>query len=104
MQMLRILLALLIGLAVASAPVASALAATSKAAVHDCHGKSAEDHSCCEKMGKCPDACGVKCCKLMGMVTVLPVIEPASLIVPEAVEPQKPPDWRLRPRPPPPRS
>jgi len=103
----RTLLAALIALAVALAPVGSALAAStamSKPAMEDCHGKASEAHSCCDTMVKCPDRCGIKCCKLMGMIIALSGIDPPAFVPPEAVHPQKPPDWRLRPRPPPPRS
>ena len=76
--MYRLLLAGLIALAVAVAPLGSALAAAdamAKPAMEDCHGKKAsEDHSCCDAMAKCPDQCGVKCCKLMGMIVALAVI------------------------------
>ena len=106
--MYRLLLAGLIALAVAVAPIGSALAAAdamAKPAMEDCHGKKAsENHSCCDAMAKCPDQCGVKCCKLMGMIVALAVIRapvPADF---QPAEPEKPPDWRLRPRPPPPRS
>ena len=103
----RLLLAILIAVAVALAPVASALAASdamAKSAMHDCHGKKpVEDHSCCDKMAKCPDQCGVKCCKLVGVIAALPGIDPPVFVAPEVAHPQKPPDWRLRPRPPPPR-
>jgi hypothetical protein len=113
LAMNRILFAALIALAVALAPVGSALAAynaVAKPAKHDCHGKaskdhsSAKDHSCCGPMAKCPDSCGVKCCKLMGVILALPIIEAGSFLHPEVNDPQKPPDWQLRPRPPPPRS
>jgi hypothetical protein len=106
--MYRLLLAALIAVAVAIAPVGVALAAgnaLAKAAKEDCHGKKAsKEHSCCDKMGKSPDQCGVKCCKLIGMIVTLPGMEPPVFTRPEAVHAQKPPDWRLRPRPPPPRS
>jgi len=73
--MYRLLLAGLIALAVAVAPIGSALAAAdamAKPAMEDCHGKKAsENHSCCDAMAKCPDQCGVKCCKLMGMIVAL---------------------------------
>ena len=91
----RLLLALLIAVAVALAPVASALAAGDamlKQAMEDCHGKkAAEDHSCCDTMAKCPDQCGVKCCKLMGIIVVLAGIDPPVLVPPEVAHPQKPP-------------
>src|SRR5262245_64839187 len=107
--MYRLLLASLIAVAVALAPVGSALAASSalsKPPMEDCHGKktSKEQHSCCDTMAKCPDQCGIKCCKLIGMVVALPAIDPPMVGAPAADSPQKPPDWRLRPRPPPPRS
>src|SRR5262245_7893391 len=106
--MSRLLLAILIAVAVALAPVGSALAAAdamAKPAMADCHGKKpVEDHSCCDKMAKCPDQCGVKCCKLMGMIVALSGIDQPIYVPPEAVHPQKPPDWRLRPPPPPPRA
>jgi hypothetical protein len=104
--MFRLLLAGLVALAVALAPVGTALAAGStmaKAAMADCHGKK-PDHSCCDKMAKCPDQCGVNCCKLMGMIVTLPLIDPPVFVAPDVAKPQKPPDWRLRPRPPPPRA
>jgi hypothetical protein len=104
----RLFLAILTAVAVALAPVASALGASgamAKSAMDDCHGKKpAADHSCCDKTTKCPDQCGVKCCKLMGMVVSLFGIDPPAHVAPEASHSQKPPDWRLRPRPPPPRS
>jgi hypothetical protein len=106
--MYRLLLASLIAVAVALAPVGSALAASSALAeppMQDCHGKmSSKEHSCCDTMAKCPDQCGIKCCKLMGIVVALPAIDPLTVCPPAAGCPQKPPDWRLRPRPPPPRS
>lgn len=104
----RLLLAVLIATAVAVAPVGSALAAfaaMAKSAMVDCHGKkAAEDHSCCDKMAKCPDQCGVKCCKLMGMIAVMSIIDPPVFASPDAVQPLRPPDWQLQPQPPPPRS
>src|SRR5262245_10540809 len=95
MVKIRAVLAGLIALAVAVAPVAAGLVASAAArtataattAPHDCHGKAQShdkgtQHS--DKAG-CPDCqdqhqtnnCigdGGKCCKLTGMVTVLPVI------------------------------
>jgi hypothetical protein len=105
--MYRIVLAALIALAVALAPIGSALAASAalaKAAMADCHGKAAKDHSCCDAMAKCPDACGIKCCKLMGIVADLPPVVATADVALEMIDPQKPPDWQLRPRPPPPRT
>jgi hypothetical protein len=103
--MKRILFAVLIAVAVGLAPVGSALAANAltEAAMQDCHGKASKDHSCCDTMAKCPDSCGVKCCKLMGIILALPAIELWGFVPPQVSDPQKPPDWQLRPRPPPPR-
>jgi len=103
----RLLLAFITALAVAVAPIGFALAANqalAKSAMVDCHGKAAENHSCCDTMTTCPDSCGFKCCKLMGIVAALPVIDVLPFAPPEAVDPLKPPDWQMRPRPPPPRS
>jgi DUF2946 family protein len=104
----RIVLAVLIAFAVAVAPVGSALAASqalSKQAMEDCHGKkSGQDHSCCDSKSKCPETCGIKCCKLMGMIVVLPAIVAPRWTPLRVADPQRPPDWQLRPRPPPPRA
>lgn len=105
--MYRALFAALIGLAVALAPVGAALAATgamSKPAMEDCQGKASKGQSCCDAMAKCPDQCGIKCCKLMGMIVAVPAIDPAAFVPPEEVNPLRPPHWHSRPRPPPPRS
>ena len=40
----------------------------------------------------------------MGMILALPTIQPRAFLPPEVSDPQKPPDWQLRPHPPPPRS
>ena len=104
----RIILAAFIAFAVAVAPVGSALAASqahAKAAMEDCHGKmSGGDHSCCDTKAKCPDDCGINCCKLMGLAPLLPSIAAPSFAPVQIAEPQRPPDWQLRPRPPPPRT
>ena len=105
--MYRSFLAALIALAVAMAPMGSALAAAnswSKAAMHDCHGKKAQDHSCCDKMSKAPDSCGFKCCKLMGMIVSLAITAAPDFLLPETAEAEKPPDHLARPPAPPPRS
>ena len=111
--MFRSLIALLIALAVATAPIGAALAAasaTGKSAMHDCHGKKqsgdtqSDDQSCCGKMSNAPDACGFKCCKLIGMIVILPLLSTPQVFLPETVEAQKAPDRLPRPPPPPPRS
>jgi len=124
----RTVLAILIAFAVAVAPVGFALAAaqamdkaaTGKptmdmAGMKDCHGKkvsgsdhsdkTGQDRSCCDDaMAKCSDACGINCCKLMGMVAVLPEVGPQAFALPDGIKKKKAPEWRLRPRPPPPRA
>src|SRR5687767_10425731 len=105
--MYRIVLAALIALAVAMAPVGSALAAAHALAnppMEDCHGKAPNDQSCCDVKAKCADSCGIKCCKLMGMIVALALTRAPAPAEFQVADPQRPPDWKLRPRPPPPRS
>jgi hypothetical protein len=126
--MYRTVLAVLIAVAVAVAPVGFGLAsahtmskttmgmlAMDMASVEDCHGKmvsssdhsdkTGQDHSCCgDAKANCTDVCGITCCKLMGMAAELHDVGPPAFGLPEPVDPQKPPEWRLRPRPPPPRA
>lgn len=110
MVVYRTILAGFVALAVAFAPVGAALAsnqaAAKAAAMQDCHGKATQDcPSCDTSKANCQgDACGAKCCKLVGMITAMPVLTASIFVVPPEVNPQKPPDWQLRPRPPPPRS
>src|SRR5262245_58261523 len=108
----RILLAGLIALAVAVAPVGVALAGAHAAAKpetagqaekQDCHGATPA-HSPDGDMGaKCPGD-GSKCCKLSGAFLLLPL--PIIVVAPaeRGTEPQEPPGWSIKPRPPPPRS
>ena len=103
----RTILAAFLGVVVALAPVASALAvshAPTGQAMEDCHGQVSNEHNCCDPQAKCPDSCGVSCCKLMGMISDLLVIDRPSVLSLQVVEPLQLPDWQLRPRPPPPRS
>jgi len=105
--MYRLLLAALIALAVGIGPVGAAVAgssALSKPPVEDCHGKASKDPSCCDTKGSCPDPYGVKCCKVVGVTVASAPVHAFAFATPEAVAVQKPPDWQLRPRPPPPRS
>jgi hypothetical protein len=102
----RIILAGLSALAVALAPVASALAAfhvLAMPAMADCHGQATDDPGCCDLKAKCPDTCGITCCKLIGIISALPVFREPVTVPLRVADPQKPPDWQLRPRPPPPR-
>jgi len=105
----RAILVCLIALAVAVAPVRAAFAANHPAAeqaMHDCHGNASQDcQSCDTNKASCSDeACGIRCCKLVGLVTVAPVTLASTIISPLPADPQKPPDWQLKPRPPPPRA
>lgn len=108
MAIYRTILAGVIALAIALAPVGAALAASqslAKAAMADCHGKASKDCQSCDTKAQCPgDACGVKCCKLIGMVAPTSVAIALAVGLDHPVEPQKPPDRLLRPQPPPPRS
>ena len=76
----RILFALLIALAVAAAPVSVTLTTGHAAAKsdmagqaekQDCHGMAPAHSTDGDMSDKCPGD-GSKCCKLTGMVTVLP--------------------------------
>jgi hypothetical protein len=127
MAVCRILLAVLITLAVAVAPVSGSLMAghamadpanaravkAGQAGVHDCHGRapaSSPDKETARGPGADIDMdaeCrgdGSRCCKLTG---TLP-FQPSPFIVITAAdrgaEPQEPTAWSLKPRPPPPRS
>jgi len=106
--MCRLLLACLIAVAVAVAPVGVASAkgaGMAKPAMEDCHGKTSSDAGpCCDAMAKDPDPCGVKCCKLIGTVASAPAIAAPAVEPPEALQPPAQPDRMLRPQPPPPRS
>jgi hypothetical protein len=107
MSFYRTVLAALLALAVAVAPVGSALAAghaADKPTMDDCHGQAPDNHACCDTKAMCPDACGATCCKLMGMIVELPVMDAAAFVSLEVADPLKPPDWQLRPRLPPPRT
>jgi hypothetical protein len=124
---IRTILAGLIALAVAVAPVAATLVASAGAwaatavvtAKHDCHGHAQhhdkDPQADSDKVG-CPDCdggqghtkkCigdGVKCCKLTGMVTVLPVVAAPAQNVVLAAYPPTLTGWQMRPPPPPPRA
>lgn len=123
----RIILAGLIALAVAVAPFAAALLAgpgaaraASAATARDCHGHKASGtddaatghHG--QNKGGCPDCGGQrhdakcidggKCCKLTGMVAVLPVVIGPAETVDLALNPPALVGWQVRPPPPPPRT
>ena len=135
MVYLRTILASLIALAVAVAPVAAMVIAgsgvrtTNIAVTHHCHGKlaqSAAGHdatlpnhdqdktsqqtdkgSCQDCDGKGQVDCighGGKCCKLTGMVAVLPVVAAPLETAVLATNPPTLIGWQMRPSPPPPRA
>lgn len=108
MAIYRTILAGLIALAVALAPIGVALAAGQTQAMpgmEDCQGKASKDCPGCDAKAACPgDACGVKCCKLVGMVALPPRFSPVARSLDRLVDLQKPPDRLPRPQPPPPRS
>jgi hypothetical protein len=123
----RTILASLIAFAVAIAPVTATLLASvgprvATAAVtakHDCHGMAQHDktglHNHSDK-ADCPDCddrqhqtkkCigdGVKCCKLTGMVAVLPVFVTPAENAELAASPPTLTGWQVRPPAPPPRA
>ena len=132
---LRTILASLIALAVAVAPVAAMVVSggvrTADAAVaHHCHGEVAQSmagdgddatlprqdqHKTSQTAkGSCPDchgkgqvSCigdGGKCCKLTGMVAVLPFVTAPAETVDLAASPPRLTGWQMRPSPPPPRA
>lgn len=116
------LLACLIALAVAAAPVAATLFASAGAraaaavAGHDCHGMSRDHDKGPHAKAGCPDCqdhdrdyakCtgdGGKCCKLTGMVAVLPVVAAPVESADLAANPPTLIGWQIRPPPPPPRA
>jgi hypothetical protein len=106
----RTVLAGLIALAIALAPVAPALAgahALAMPAMEDCHGQpqpSSADDGCCDAKAKCPDTCGVTCCKPVGVIGALAEFHEPAVMPELAADPRQPPGWQLRPRPPPPRA
>lgn len=127
----RSILAGLVAMAVALAPVAATLVASagapaaSAAAAHECHGKTAQnahkpgggervataDHLQRTEMDNCSDCDGQyhpkcvgdggKCCKLIGMVTLLPAISGAAETADLVTNPPTLTGWKVRPPPPP---
>jgi hypothetical protein len=109
MALCRLLLAVLIGLAVATAPVGAAMASvksTAKSEMTDCHGKGVKLCPDCDgdaKKMKCPGD-GSKCCKLTGTMAALSEMFSLAIAAQKIDEPQAMSDRPLRPRTPPPRS
>jgi hypothetical protein len=125
MVKIRAILAGLIALAVAVAPVAAGLVASAAArtasaamtAAHDCHGSARHHDKGPHHSDKadCPDCqdqhqtknCvgdGGKCCKLTGMVAALPIVLAPAENVDLAASPPTLTGWQARPPPPPPRA
>lgn len=110
MALCRLLLALLIGFAVATAPVGAAMASVNKTAAKtamaDCHGKIAKPCPDCDSKAsktKCPGD-GSKCCKLAGTIAAVPEVLGLVVAAQKIFEPPSMRDRSLRPRTPPPRS
>lgn len=111
MALCRILLAALIGLAVATAPVGAALASLASAqssaksvkAMEDCHAKLVKHCPDCDSKAKCPGD-GSKCCKLTGTIMGLPVVMAVAVAIDRVAEPPEPASRFLRPLTPPPRT
>jgi hypothetical protein len=109
----RTVLAGLIALAVAVAPISTALVAAPAATVavtHDCHGnapKDANKTNCpdcdSQRQANCPGD-GSKCCKLTGTIAALPVLIVTAAAIDSAADPRESLGWQLGPRPPPPRT
>src|SRR5262245_37950404 len=112
----RILLAGVVALAVAVAPVGVSLASGHVAAKseiksgmagqsekHDCQGMAPGQSPDGDMSAKCPGD-GSKCCKLTGALLVQPLPIIAAAAVERGTEPQEPAGWSMKPRPPPPRS
>lgn len=104
----RTVLAGLIALAVALAPVASAFAAAqvpAMPAMEDCHGQpAAADEGCCDTKTQCPYMYGVTCCKLVGVIAALAVFHEPVIAPARAFDSQQRPGLQVRPHPPPPRT
>ena len=108
----RTLLAVLIALAVAMAPVSMALAACQTAAkaemagqadMQDCQGTGAANSPDGNVNGKCPID-GSMCCQLTGTLATLPMPIVLAAAAFRVAEPQEPSAWAVEPHPPPPRS
>jgi hypothetical protein len=120
----RTILACLIALAVAAAPIAATVlasagaraATTATATKHDCHGNAQDHKKGPHAKAGCPNCkdqdrdyakCtgdGGKCCKLTGMLTVLPAVAEPLETVDLATNPPALIGWQIRPSPPPPRA
>ena len=108
MALCRFLLATLIALGLALAPVASALAfgqGLAKPAVEDCHGTpGGKDCPCSDKANCAAQTCAFKCYKLLATLS-LPLMLLAIPVAPhELANAHGSPDRLQRPHPPPPRS
>src|SRR5262245_29914914 len=137
MATFRTILAYLIALAVALAPVTATVMAAaqpaSAAPMHDCPSMAGEHHhghgrsdgaatsqhshqsaSQDTEKADCPDCAakrhakcigdGGKCCKLTGLVTVLPAVIASAEITEQAANPPMLTGREIRPPPPPPRA
>lgn len=114
MPVYRILLAAMVSVALAAAPIGTALAASQMAAKNakvDCHGKAvqdgkvAKDCQCCDVKATCSgDTCRLKCHKLQATLVMAPKVLAFVFVLGLPPDPQKPPDRLSGPELPPPRS
>lgn len=108
MALCRLLLATLIALGLALAPVASALASgqgLAKAAMEDCHGTPVgKDCPCSDKANCTAQKCAFKCYKLLATLPLPLTLLALSVAPHDLAHAQEPPDRLQRPHPPPPRS
>jgi hypothetical protein len=133
LKLVRAIVALLVGLAIAFSPVGAAWAsikvnatpsqhvvgavATSDAAatagMTDCEkmmraagqSTSKSDCLCCEDKNACPpDLCVFKCFKIFGTTALSKVAVQLAPLQFQPDKPDRPPDWISAPQPPPPRT
>jgi hypothetical protein len=120
--LLRTIMALLITLSLATAPLGAALAqsntsVTSPAAdsaMDDCakmmgHASDQTDSEdecpCCDTKAACPpEQCLTKCFKVFSVVAAPIALRLKVAIIISPAEPLRPPDWSTGPQPPPPRA
>lgn len=122
MFLLRVILALLITLSLATAPMAAAMAQgparhempVASDDMGDCakmmgqmadQSGSKSDCPCCDTKSACPpDLCLTKCFKVFRATLAPDAIRAMVAITLRPAEPVRPPDWSYGPQPPPPRT
>lgn len=118
---MRTILAFLIALSIATAPIGAAWAAsttqpdmassmsTMAADMGDCakmgHAPGKSDCPCCDTKNACPpEFCLTKCFKVFRSIVQPGTLQVLVSIVHRPSEPSRPPDWSYGPQPPPPRT